>query len=103
MLKKSFAFILLALTLSPFNAPFQPGGGSEQQIAPIESLSVLRQDNESRAVIAQRSPESRGVTIAPLLETLFVSKTHGAGIVSAGTSRSASTGDFFPLDAVLRL
>jgi len=101
MLTKSFAFILLTLTLSPFNAPFQPGGESEQQSALIESLSALRHDSDSRAVIGQPSPESNHLAVTPLLESHVASSIDCAG--STRARRSASIGDYFPLAAVLRL
>ena len=106
MLKKSFALVLLVLALSPFNAPFQTGGGAERQhIAQIELLSAIRQNIDSRAVIEQRSAEPHGVVPVSSRESTFVVLLNDlARVLSSGSSRrSALTGDYFPLAAVLRL
>ena len=61
MLKKSSALVLLILALSPSNAPFQTGGGAEQQqIAQIELPSAIRQNIDSCAVIEQGSAQPHG-------------------------------------------
>ena len=101
MLAKSFAFVLLALTLSPFNAPFQPVGGTEQQNVLIESLSALRHDKDSRAVIAQPAPESHHVAVTLVLDPQVVSTDCAA--FDSGPRRSASVGAYPPLAAVLRV
>ena len=106
MLKKSFALVLLILALSPFNAPFQPSGGAEQQqIAQIELLSAIRQNIHSRAVIEQRSAEPHGVVAVSSRESTFVVLLSDlARVLSSGRSgRSALTGDYFPRAAVLGL
>jgi hypothetical protein len=101
MLKKFFAFILLTLTLSPFNAPFQPAGGSEQQSTLIESLSAMRHDSASRAVISRPSTEPTCVAVTPLRHSHLTISNDDAGF-SSGARRFAVTGDY-PLAAVLRL
>jgi len=106
MLKKSFALVLLVLALSPFNAPFQTGGGAEQQqIAQIELLSAIRQNIDSRGVIEQRTSAPHGVVaVSPPALTFVVPLSDLARLLSSGSSgRSALTGDYFPRAAVLRL
>lgn len=102
MLSKSVAVILLALTLSPFNAPFQPVGGTEQQNALIESLSALRHDSDSRATVAQPSPESNHAAVA-LFVLPVASSTQAAGFGARTGHPAAATGDYVPLTSVLRL
>jgi hypothetical protein len=106
MLKTSFALVLLILALSPFNAPFQTGGGTAQeQIAQIELLSAIRQDIDSRAVVEQRSTEPHGVVaVSPCESTFVILLSDRARILSSGSGGGcAFTGDYFPRAAVLRL
>jgi hypothetical protein len=104
MLAKSFAFILLTLALSPFNAPFQPGDGSDQQIASVEQLSAIRQNSASRAVIAQRSANPDGVAVAlPFEFTPVMMSRDSASVDRTGSWKSPSAGDYLVLAAVLRL
>lgn len=98
MLNKLGAFVLLTLALSPFNAPFQTGGGNEHQVAQIEPLSAIRQHSACRAVA--QHPEVPDAFLAFLPESVFlIQLLDPAAIANRGP---ASTGESF-LAAVLRL
>lgn len=101
MFTHSVALILLFLAVSPFHAPFQTGTGEKQQIASVDPLPGTRLDSASRAVIAQRPAESHGAEIA--LSALIVIALPDFAPVTFGTRSPASTGDYRPLVAILRL
>jgi hypothetical protein len=102
MLAKLFAFILLLLAASPFNAPFQTGTGDQQHIASVETLSGIRQNSAARAVIAQRFATLDGMEIVSL-DLTGVLPTDLTACVIFRTRTSASAGDYAPLAAILRL
>ena len=70
LLKRLLAFFLLALALSPFNAPFQTrvADNATEQIVPDESLIVLRERTDARAVVERCAVEPGGVSLAPLFD-----------------------------------
>ena len=102
MFAKSFALVLLLLAVSPFSAPFQTGTGDEQHIASVETLSGIRQYSAARAVIAQRFANLDGVEIVSP-DLTGVLPTDLAACAIFRTRTSASTGDYAPLTAILRL
>src|SRR5688572_30383690 len=99
MLKKSFAVVLLILALSPFNAPFQTGGGAERQhIAQIELLSAIRQNIDSRAGIEQRCAEPHGMRAMSLGESTIVDLSNDlARGALVRPQWGFLTGDYLPL------
>jgi hypothetical protein len=108
LLKRSFAFVLLALALSPFTAPFQTGvldSAKTEQIVSIESLFPLRENTDARALVHRRAVDPGGVSIAPLSDlpsTSCIARCPSA-LLRRAASRMTCTADRRFLATVLRV
>jgi hypothetical protein len=108
LLKRLLAFVLLALALSPFNAPFQTGvadNATTEQIVPVESLIALRQSTDARAMVERRAVEPGGVSIAPLFDVPLITCIARCpnALLGRAVARTTSTGDCSRLATVLRV
>ena len=102
------AFVLLALALSPFSAPFQTAvvdNATAEQIVPVEALIALRESTDARAMVEQRAVEAGGVSIAPVFDVpLKPSVVRCPGTLLRGAiARITSTADPSLLTIVLRV
>ena len=108
LLKRLLAFVLLALALSPFNAPFQTGvlgSAKTEQIVSIESLLAIRENTDARALVQRRAVDPGGVSIAPLADlppTTCIARCPNALLTRAAT-RMTCTADRSFLATVLRV
>ena len=108
LLKRSLAFVLLALALSPFNAPFQTGvldSAKTEQIVSIESLFALRENTDARALVQRRAVDPGGVSIAPLSDlppTTCIARCPSA-LLRRAAMRMTRTADRPFLATVLRV
>ena|SRR5688500_3633421 len=108
VLKRSLAFVLLALALSPFNAPFQTGvldSANTEQIVSIESLFPLRENTDARALVQRPAVDPGGVSIAPLSDlppSTCIARCPSA-LLRRGATRMTYTGDRPFLATVLRV
>lgn len=103
MLKKLFALVLLILALSPFNAPFQTSGGSEQQIGCVEQLSAIRNNSHSRDVLAQPFAHSDGAAVVSTLQPASILTSNESPGLLRADHRWTLCGDYSPRIAILRL
>jgi hypothetical protein len=107
-LKRLLALVLLALALSPFNAPFHTAvvdNATTEQIVPVESLIALRESTDCRAMVQRRAVEPDGVSIAPLFDVPVkpcIVRCPGS-LLRGAIARITSTGDPSLLATVLRV
>ena len=108
LLKRLLALVLLALALSPFNAPFHTAvvdNATTEQIVPVESLIALRESTGCRAMAQRRALEPDGVSITPLFDVplkLCIVRCPGTFFRGA-IARITSTGDPSLLATILRV
>ncbi|MCM3880107.1 MAG: hypothetical protein ND807_08370 [Vicinamibacterales bacterium] len=107
MLKALCAIVLVALTVSPFTAPFQTLGSGDDlgsQIAPLEFLSALREDTGTLGVLRAEGPGRP--TLAPVFgATAQMSNAFslGAGSIAQQWEMTNRTGVELIRSTVLRL